>query len=81
VAGSLLADPLAQDLLHRPVGLGHGRQVGLGLDDQVVGLEPLLGDGVGEVGQLEGEDEVRVPTGSLQGPACGWVSAHVPGAC
>ena len=36
VVGPRLREPLAQRALDRPVGLGHRRQVGLGLDDQVL---------------------------------------------
>jgi hypothetical protein len=60
VIGPLHGEPLADRPLDGPVGLRHRREVGFGLDDQIDGPEPRPGDGVGRVGQLEGEGEVGV---------------------
>ena len=64
VAGPLGREPLAQRQLDRPVGLGHRRQVGLGLDHQVGGPEARDRDRVGDVGELEREREVVVGVGT-----------------
>ena len=60
LARPLAPDPLAQRLLDRAVGLGHGGQVGLGLDVQVGGPEARERDRVGDVGELQGEREIRL---------------------
>ena len=40
-SGRSRREPLPDHHLDRPVGLGHRREVGLGLDDQVAGPEPF----------------------------------------
>ena len=57
-------------LLDVAVGLAHRRQVGLGLDDQVVRPEATQRDRVCDVGQLEREREVVRRDGHGQNPAC-----------
>ena len=44
VVWPLLGQPGAQHHLGRAVGIAHGRQVGLGLDDEVEGLKPAEGE-------------------------------------
>ena len=56
-------DPVTEQLLGRAVGLGHRREVGLGLHDQVVGAEPFAGDRVGTVRELEREAQVGCEVG------------------
>ena len=50
----------AQRRLGAPIGLGDLGGVGLAVDAQVVGPEAGQRDGVGQVGQLEGQLEIGV---------------------
>ena len=59
--------PVPDELLGRRVGLGDGRQVGLGLHLQVVGAEASERDLVGEGHELEGESQIGVDAGTLAG--------------
>ena len=58
VAGARLGEPVADGALHRQIGLGDGRAVGLRLHVEVDRAEAGERDGVGEVGEFEGEIEV-----------------------
>ena len=53
VVRALDREPLADRLLDRAVGLGHGGQVGLRLDVQVARAEAAERDRVGLVGERE----------------------------
>ena len=56
--GRSSAETLADRLLDGAIGLGHRRQVGLGLDHEIDGPVARQRDRVGDVGQLEREREV-----------------------
>ena len=58
VVGPLIADALADVGLDRPICLGHGGEVRLRVDLEVVSPEPLHRDSVGHVSELEGEREI-----------------------
>ena len=66
----------ADRLLDGLVRIGDGGEVGLGLDDEVVGPEPGGGDDVGEVGQFQGDPEVVGP-GAVRGVGGGQVGRGV----
>ena len=51
IAGTGPAQGDAEHLLDRAVGVGDRREVGLGVDLQVLGLEAVQADGIGLVGQ------------------------------
>src|SRR5262249_32611993 len=49
---------VAHDCFRPAVGFGDGRVVGLGRDLEIAGTEAWQGDGVGQLGEVEGEGEV-----------------------
>src|SRR5262249_8164447 len=51
---------VAHDCFRPAVGFGDGRVVGLGRDLEIAGTEAWQGDGVGQIGEVEGEVEVGV---------------------
>ncbi len=65
VAGALGCEERAERRLDRAVGVGHRRQVGLRLDDEVTGAEARERDRVGHVGEPQGEVEVGRTRGTL----------------
>lgn len=58
LARTARGDPLPQCALDRPVGVRDRRQVGLGVDVQVVRAKARQAERVGQVGKFEGEGEV-----------------------
>ena len=58
VARAGLGEPVADGAFDREIGLGDRRAVGFRLHVEVDGAEPGERDGVGEVGEFEGEIEV-----------------------
>jgi hypothetical protein len=58
VLGANLGQPSTDCLLHRAIGLGHGSQVGLGLDQQVLGAVAAQRHLVRQIGQLQREREI-----------------------
>ena len=65
VARASAGEALAHHLLHRAVGLGDRREIGLGVDHEVGGAKARQRDVVGGVGELEGEREIGVDAGGM----------------
>jgi hypothetical protein len=63
VTASLLVEDVAKLRFDGAIGLGHGRPIGLGLDDEITGTEPMEGDRVGRVREPQRELEVRAHRG------------------